>query len=635
MKRKIAAILAADVEGYSRLVSEDEEEALRRLAVYRAVFDDFIVRAGGRVFNTAGDAILAEFGSAVEATRCAIDVQESLRTRNLGYPPSRHMVFRIGLTIGDVVEREGDLLGDGVNVAARLQGLAAPGGICVSRSVYEQVAGKIAVPFRDIGEQEVKNIAHPVHAFMVQMSGHAPGRDKARQRSRSASPAGRPGSWTLVLSGAGAAFGLAALGVALMGQGSSPERPSRTRPQAQQPLRPAIPSNATPMKAFAILARSGLLADPKTVPELYHNARVHEARGEPAAARRAYEKLADVGTDAIDPLYRYAALLRAQDSRAVARGTFDKLVTKSRAAALVFAVQFEPRERREPLRKFVDANPDYGPGHYLYAREFSVDRVGNQTLYDKRMEFQGLDRFLDLDKKGQLAAYFIDGSMLAEWLDRARRAHALLDAQRQSSPIAPTASYTRSGDGWSVGLTLPEAATKVSYRVGGTGEFVLTGSTADVDPRSGKPAPKTSFGLPKGTGATTIEVTYEDMSGNLEGPFTLRFDPLAALIKDQREALERSWTKWLAFRTGTANQGLVHYTQLVSNRCAIAKVEFGFNDAPLGRTLPLPKCDDRDPEATPQNAVDSFPMPSGAKSISMQLTYTDGSRSDTRSFKHP
>jgi adenylate cyclase len=169
MKRKIAAIFAADIAGYSRLVAEDEEETLRRLASYRSVTDEFIAKAGGRIFNTAGDAVLAEFPSAVEAVRCAIDIQESLRTRNMAYPPSRQMSFRIGITIGDVVERDGDLLGDGVNIAARLEGLAEVGGICISRAVHEQVANKLSVQFADIGAQEVKNIPTPVHAYMVAM----------------------------------------------------------------------------------------------------------------------------------------------------------------------------------------------------------------------------------------------------------------------------------------------------------------------------------------------------------------------------------------------------------------------------------------------------------------------------------
>jgi class 3 adenylate cyclase len=167
MKRKIAAILVAHIADYGRLVADDEEETLRRVASCRSATDELIASAGGRIFNSSGDAVLAEFPSAVDATRSAIDVQESLRTRNLAYPASRQMCFRIGIGIGDVVEREGDLLGDGVNIAARLEGLAEAGGICISRAVHEQVSGKLTARFIDIGPQKVKNIPAPVHAYIV------------------------------------------------------------------------------------------------------------------------------------------------------------------------------------------------------------------------------------------------------------------------------------------------------------------------------------------------------------------------------------------------------------------------------------------------------------------------------------
>jgi class 3 adenylate cyclase/regulator of sirC expression with transglutaminase-like and TPR domain len=167
VERKITVILAADVAGYSRLVAEDEEETLQRLASYREVFSDFITRSGGRIFNTAGDAILAEFPSAVYAVRCALDVQEAIRARNLAYPQSRHMNFRIGISVGDVVQRDGDLLGDGVNVAARLEGMAPPGGVCISRSVHEAVANKISLKFTDLGNRQLKNIPDPVHAYAI------------------------------------------------------------------------------------------------------------------------------------------------------------------------------------------------------------------------------------------------------------------------------------------------------------------------------------------------------------------------------------------------------------------------------------------------------------------------------------
>lgn len=211
MKRKIAAIFAADVAGYSRLVAEDEEETLRRLASYRQVTDDFIAKAGGRIFNTAGDAVLAEFSSAVEAVRCAIDIQESLRTRNMAYPPSRQMAFRIGITIGDVVERDGDLLGDGVNIAARLEGLAEVGGICISRAVHEQVANKLSVQFADIGAQEVKNIPTPVHAYMVAMRREDGSYTTPQARKSAKVRTAPPPNWMWPV--AATIVGLAAIGV--------------------------------------------------------------------------------------------------------------------------------------------------------------------------------------------------------------------------------------------------------------------------------------------------------------------------------------------------------------------------------------------------------------------------------------
>jgi class 3 adenylate cyclase len=177
VKRKIAAILAADIAGYSRLVAQDEEETLRRLATSRTLFDERVAQWGGRIFNTAGDAALAEFPSAVDAVRCALEIQagmiqqgknqEGLGAPNLSVPPDRRMLYRIGITVADVVERDGDLLGDGVNIAARLAGIAIPGGICVSHTVHEQVANKLPVGFEDLGQQQMKNIPNPIHAYRI------------------------------------------------------------------------------------------------------------------------------------------------------------------------------------------------------------------------------------------------------------------------------------------------------------------------------------------------------------------------------------------------------------------------------------------------------------------------------------
>jgi len=167
MKRKLTTILAADVVGYSRLMAANEEATLATLRSSRSVFDEMIARHQGRLFGTAGDAVLAEFGSAVEAVRCAISIQEELGVRNAQLPDDRRMLFRIGVNVGDVIVEGDDLLGDGVNVAARLEGLAPAGGICISGSTFEQVKNKLSIGFEDLGPQEVKNIPHPVSAFRI------------------------------------------------------------------------------------------------------------------------------------------------------------------------------------------------------------------------------------------------------------------------------------------------------------------------------------------------------------------------------------------------------------------------------------------------------------------------------------
>src|SRR5271154_3115265 len=167
IERKLATILSADVAEFSRLMGEDEEQTLRTFRGHKKVFESLVAMHRGRVFNTAGDAILAEFGSAVEAVRCATDIQTALRTRNDQLPPNRQVRFRIGVNLGDVMVQGQDLLGDGVNVAARLQTAAEPGGVCISGSVHDQIRNKLSLSFTPLGEMSYKNIPQPVRTFAI------------------------------------------------------------------------------------------------------------------------------------------------------------------------------------------------------------------------------------------------------------------------------------------------------------------------------------------------------------------------------------------------------------------------------------------------------------------------------------
>jgi class 3 adenylate cyclase len=208
LERKLATILSADVAEYSRLMAEDEEQTLRTFRSYRQVFDSLVAAHRGRIFNTAGDAVLAEFPSAVEAVRCATEIQAALRTRNDQLPASRQVRFRIGINLGDVIVQEGDLLGDGVNVAARLQGAAEPGGVCVSGSVYDQIRNKLSLSFVSLGEKSFKNIPQPVRTFSIT---EAEGHGTLPAPRRAARGAGhRAARWgvaaALLLVGAGGAW---------------------------------------------------------------------------------------------------------------------------------------------------------------------------------------------------------------------------------------------------------------------------------------------------------------------------------------------------------------------------------------------------------------------------------------------
>src|SRR5215217_4849822 len=170
VQRRLAAIFAADVEGYSRLMGLDEVGTLRTLTAHREIMDRLIGEHGGRIANTAGDSVLAEFPSVVDAVQSAVEVQEALRGANEALPEDHRVRFRIGVHVGDVMVKGGDLFGDGVNIAARLQALAEPGGVCLSDEAHQHVRKAVPFGFTDLGPRPAKNIEGGVRAFAIQLN---------------------------------------------------------------------------------------------------------------------------------------------------------------------------------------------------------------------------------------------------------------------------------------------------------------------------------------------------------------------------------------------------------------------------------------------------------------------------------
>jgi adenylate cyclase len=169
VKRKLAAILSADVKGYSHLMGEDEEWTVRTLSAYRKIIRNLIQQYRGRVVDAPGDNVLTEFASVVDAVQCAVEIQQVLRAKNAVQPETRRMDFRIGINLGDVIEEGEQIYGDGVNIAARVEGLAEAGGICISESAYQQIENKLPLRYDYLGEHEVKNIAKPVRVYRAQI----------------------------------------------------------------------------------------------------------------------------------------------------------------------------------------------------------------------------------------------------------------------------------------------------------------------------------------------------------------------------------------------------------------------------------------------------------------------------------
>jgi class 3 adenylate cyclase len=171
VERRLAAILAADVAGYSRLMGVDEEGTLAALKIYRReIIDSQIAEHRGRIVKTTGDGTLVEFASAVDAVRCAVEIQRAMAERNADIPEDRRIEFRIGVNVGDIIVEKQDIYGDGVNVAARLEGIAKAGGICISRQAFDQIEGKLQFAFREMGPQNLKNITKPIEVLAIDMT---------------------------------------------------------------------------------------------------------------------------------------------------------------------------------------------------------------------------------------------------------------------------------------------------------------------------------------------------------------------------------------------------------------------------------------------------------------------------------
>ena len=261
MERKLAAIFSTDVKGYSRLMGDDEEATIHTIKIYRQVISGLIEQHHGRVVDSPGDNMLAEFASAVDAVKSAVAIQHELKTRNAELETHRKMEFRIGLNVGDVISDEGRLYGDGVNIAARLESLADPGGICLSGNVHEQIRNKLSLQYAYIGEREVKNIATPVAVYKVQLESDGTATPTVSQAQFAPSLGDEPRSsrlWSMVAR--------AVVVVLLVGAGLLVFRPFSPQLSLMRETEPTAENPALPLpdkSSIAVLPFTNMSGDPE------------------------------------------------------------------------------------------------------------------------------------------------------------------------------------------------------------------------------------------------------------------------------------------------------------------------------------------------------------------------------------
>lgn len=379
-------------------------------------------------------------------------------------------------------------------------------------------------------------------------------------------------------------------------------------------------------------SQGGLIANPERPDQFYHNARIHELGGDILNARQSYLGFSKFNVDAVDAYARFATLLKVSEGRPGAREVLGALreANKTRSLELVWTQLNDDSQRRAAVEAFAKANADFGPAQFALADEYSQDRLGARTLSEKRAESAALRAFLDAEKSGVLVKNFVDQTVLADWKQRAEsRLAALGDLDALA---APSINPVRAGAGWQVTISLPEPATAIYWRMKDVGQFLDTGKLAFNDQQTGQPMANPSFQLPDDTAAGSVEVKYVDIRGNENGPFAIAFNPDQALADSQKMMIEQTWTSWIAF-DASGFRGNLYFTGLTSFSCGIKDVKYSFNGAPLDQTLGLPKCNPDDPFALPADFQPYMKVGEDVKSMSVEVTYLDGTKSGVKEFR--
>ncbi len=398
-------------------------------------------------------------------------------------------------------------------------------------------------------------------------------------------------------------------------------------------VRRDVQRNASADRLEELAALGGLIAEPKTAVEFYNNAVVYARRGDALSQRRMLERAIAAGAPFVDVHQRYVALLKAQEGLIGAREIYADIARRlddDPAAQLAAALLGPAPERETALRALVAGDAPFAPAWFEIARLYSADRLGLQSMGDKRAEKAALVAFQEADDAGRVYRWFLEKDRVEAWRESVRRRLALYAAvPLDVAPVRIAPSPTN--EGWFLSFVIAEPVRAIRYRVDG-GAITDTGRTDAILPTLGAPAPRMFMRLPLETETAEIEVWYDDVREIERGPFTLAFDARAAHTARARETLENVLQNWVVGRLYRGRY-LVYFSPLLNFRCGVSEIRYGVGDGPPDRVWEMRPCDLSAPFDTARDEKTYAEFDEKPEKMSVEVVYADGSTSPVKVFR--
>ncbi len=382
----------------------------------------------------------------------------------------------------------------------------------------------------------------------------------------------------------------------------------------------------------ALSSAGGVIAGPKSPEQHYHNARMFELRGDYGNARRAYLEYFRFDLDFLDPHLRFQQLLKVQEGRAGARETYGYIAERAQGSiarlASYFLLERDPRVER--VEAYLAEHPDFGPAHYLLSKDFSFERLGQQTLGDKAREKELLETFVRLDGQGKVARWILDKSEVAEWLEDATSRLTGLKTSGHALDQPVSVMWTAHNSGWTGSVQIAEPAKEIFWRKQGEPEFESTGYFSSTPGPYGFPMPTPMFELHRKTPPTTIEIQYLNLRGELMGPYTSAFQPNQESMLQTKRTINMTKTGWVAFRDFDQKL-LLYFTHLLCF-AEVAEIRYGLDTEEPSLSHPVPEREGVGMVGVPEDAICYIEVPLQTKTACVQVVFTDGEKTDVEVF---